>query len=161
MNLFERIEAPRNADLSQARKGKWFTFSKDFYTLLPVLKSAFKIHGAPVFVHSRRSKIYNYSFHVELKRLEPSILSELNELAKAMKRVRVGNELNFYTGLINRHVSGELFQFLFSYLRASLAQMDNNELASLYPPLTVTNNEDEFPLHCDLYVPQILFNVFE
>src|SRR6202035_3975224 len=71
-----------------------------------------------------------------------------------------GDRLNFFRHLINDEISNADLHKLFSLLRSHLVFLFKNSMSALYPPLTPMKNQSDFPLHCDLYIPKILFNVF-
>lgn len=161
MILFDQIEAPKSKANFPKREHRWFQYSCDFYYLLPQLKAAYVQHGAPKLIYIKGLGEYNYTLHVDTNKIENSIKIELENLVVGISRFPVGNRLNFFHSLINNRIGGDLFSFFLGYTRSRMAQMNNNEKAALYPPISVASEENEFPPHCDLYPPTILFNIFE
>ena len=63
---------------------------------------------------------------------------------------------------LGHYLSGRALHILFASLRHEIARAADNHMAALYAPLgSVGPTAGEFPLHADLYIPEILFNVFE
>jgi hypothetical protein len=142
-------------------KIQWFGWSREFMELLPLIREAHKKHGKPSFVKLKNYDQYNYTFHIRIEKIKGPLLRAFMPFAISLAHFRVGRGLNFFSNLINRRMTAPLFHFTIALMRAALVSYRNHEMAALYAPLTITNEENEFPLHCDLYIPNILWNVYE
>jgi hypothetical protein len=83
-------------------------------------------------------------------------------LASSLLALRQSDGIIFFTGLLNEPIDGRGLHYLFAGLRDSIAGQIGSPWAALYAPLSAVGDDvGEFLLHCDLYVPEILWNVFE
>jgi len=65
-------------------------------------------------------------------------------------------------GLLDRDFSANALHHLFAYLRTLMVNISNDEMAATYAPLgEVGWDVGAFPLHCDLFLSEILFTVFD
>lgn len=162
MQLFKETEAPGKLPASiKALHCKWFTWSDSFREKIPDLKQQLKRAKTVDFVFLKKYKDYNYTYHVNLDKLDPRFMREFIPYARYLLKFNPGKQIYFFRDLIDAELNGKLFHFIISLLRAAIVKLTRNETQALYSPLTAGKNENDFPLHCDLYIPKILFNVFE
>jgi hypothetical protein len=158
--LFKKIAAPSRQQLP-GKPIPWYTWSDDFLEFVPAIKKAHKKAGDPLFLHLKHFKMYNYTFSSPLDKLDEGFINDFIPFCRAIRQQRLGNRILFFDNLINQKINGGLFHYIIGLFRSTLSRINKDEMSALYAPLTVTTHEDDFPLHCDLYIPRVLWNVFE
>lgn len=134
----------------------WLSWSDEFRTRLAAAR---EIGAAePELVHLSRKQDYAYTFSTT-KLLVPSLPQPLVDLVAELAAHDPGHRVHFLTGL-DIHDTGWSLHAVFALLRAVLARSE--DWAALYAPLSTTGDKaGEFPLHADLYPPEVICNVFE
>lgn len=119
---------------------------------------------APRLLHLFGGQPYDYTFSfggaLSTLHFEDGGLAEsLNSFVLGLYDLDVGGRLMLLDGLLDDKFDGRGLHLLFTYARDVLSALMNDPMGALYTPLS--GRQGEFPLHADLYIPQILFNVFE
>lgn len=162
MLLFQHTEPPpHHRNFSRSHAGEWYTWSVALIKELPQLRKQMNRMGTVDFIYLKQDSDYNYSYNINLKKLDPGYLRHFRHFAYSLYHTDPGGEIFFFHGLIDRRVNGRVFHFLFALFRTLLTEITEDEMGALYSPLTAGRDESDFPLHCDLYIPRILFNVME
>ncbi len=140
----------------------WHTWSDEFRLFFDDIRrnEHFKsIQSKLIFIDGFNE--YNYSYHVDLKTILAADKKEIfKKFASILYRINLSDKISFFTNLINKEITGEDFHKIFAIFRTIIADTHKNEMEALYAPLT-TSNKGYFPLHCDLYIPRLLFNIYE
>ena len=159
-NLFRKTDLPAfNTPYGDV---SWCTWSDEFRAFMSELKQNNSFAQLkPDLIFIERFNEYNYTHHIDFS----SILSvdkhkQFQVYAESLYAIDLPQQLLFFTGLIDNEITAEDMHTLFAVLRSSIVTRYNNEMEALYTPLTVSN-KGYFPLHCDLYIPRTLFNVYE
>lgn len=162
MLLFQETPPPAaHQRFTRKHQVRWLTWSPYFLQFLPAIKKQSRKYQEVDFVFEDQYQDYNYTYTVRLEALDPGFLEAMRHFVYDLHHFDPGEHIVFFHGLINRKVDGKTFHFLFALLRALLVQMTRDEMGALYSPLTSGKRLDDFPLHCDLYIPGILWNVME
>lgn len=103
---------------------------------------------------------YNYSYTIANRVACEPYFNKLKPYIANLYNFPIGEEVHCFSDLINETITALDFHTIFALLRAGIVETQNNQMEALYAPLT-TSNSSYFPLHCDLYIPKILFNVYE
>lgn len=160
MQLFS--PAPPDPFISPYGPVHWYTWSAEFRSFLRSVRTrdAFR-ELKPELVFIEGFNEYNYTWQLPPERI-PAFDPEgyFARYADVLFNTTPGEELLFFDGLIDTEISGEEFHKIFSIFRSLISHNLRNEMEALYTPLTVSN-KGYFPLHCDLYIPRLLFNVYE
>ena len=83
-------------------------------------------------------------------------------MSEGLRCIDPGNKVLFSRGLLNDEFTGEHLHKFFAVLRLILVGSSGQEMAAMYAPLGYVGRKAKgFPLHADLYVPNILWNVFD
>ncbi|TCD12093.1 hypothetical protein EZ449_03490 [Pedobacter frigidisoli] len=160
MSLFEETKIPAiHQNDPKVNQATWLTWSKEFLSLNKALRQQQLINGKVTSVKIRAYKAGNYS--VNLKNFDKDLLNQLKLYAAELCRFNPNQELIFFTGLINRKISGNLLQFIFATLKEIIVAKHKDKFAALYIPLVSGKKISELPLHSDLFVTDILLNIFE
>jgi hypothetical protein len=162
MLLFKEIKSPSHQKLTgTGKKFAWLTWSDAFRKEYKAFNTQLRRAGGIDFIHLKKYKSYNYTFDVNLSGLDPLFLQNFKEYALDLLHFSPGEEIVFFRDLIDDKLTPRTFHFIFALFRSMLVTISRDKMAALYSPLTSGKQEDDFPLHCDLYIPPILFNVFE
>jgi len=140
----------------------WYTWSEEFRSFLRRVRHrrAFR-ELSPELVFIDGFNEYNYTWQVpgeNIAAFDPE--GDFARYANVLFNTTPGTNLFFFTGLIDTEIDGEEFHKIFSIFRSLISIAQGDEMEALYTPLTVSN-KGYFPLHCDLYIPRLLFNVYE
>jgi hypothetical protein len=162
MILFEPSDSPiRHRPFTRYQQVQWYTWAPTFLQDVKELKIQLAKIKPVKFVYLKQQVDYNYTYTVNLSKLNKDFYHHFKNYAYALYHFDPGNNILFFTDLINSRVHGKLFHFMFALMRAYLVEITGDEMAALNSPLTAGKGENDFPLHCDLYVPHHLFNVME
>ncbi len=162
MILFqETAPRPELQKISSSRNLVWLTWSDTFRKSHADFDKQLSKISEVEFIYLSKYKDYNYSFSVALSKLDKSFLHDFRNYAYSLFHFDPADSIVFFTNLIDRKINAKLFHFLFALFRSTLTEITNDKMGALYSPLTSGKQESEFPLHCDLYIPKILFNVYE
>lgn len=116
----------------------------------------------PKLVHLRRRQQYDYTYTLSHARLRDSALGcDIASLASELLRWQVPQAILLFSGLVNKQIGGRTLHYILSALRDAIVDQKASPWAALYAPLGDVGEAKEFPLHCDMYVPELLWNVFE
>jgi hypothetical protein len=140
---------------------RWLTWS-------PRFRAALAEHRArgrrlrPFLRYISRRREYAYTFDVSLRSLmRTAMVVDLTPFVDTLLRRNPREKIAFLTGLDCRG-EGWRLHTLFALLRALIAHRTGNPWGVMYAPLaSLGKSEGEFPLHADLYRPEVLLNVFD
>lgn len=160
MRVFEERGAPRAASRVEAR---WFTWSIETRELLRRWRQASQNLPDPPLVHLLGGKDYDYTYTLDPQlSLDATLVDGVRSLAAGFLDLHVTDELWFVSGLLSETLDGRALHRLFACLRHCMADLTCEPTTAMYAPLSTIGVEaGDFPLHADLYLPEVLFNVFE
>jgi len=164
MRIFEPIDPPAHqAKLKINRHATWHTWSRDFRALFKPWSRELLTLKPPVSIHLLRGREYDDTYSIEPSGIsDRKLLRDLKAFAKDLYSLEVSDQLMLFDNLIDEELSGRALHYLFSFLRAALVDSSGDPLSALCQPISRSRRTgSEFPLHSDLYVPAILFNVFD
>ena len=82
--------------------------------------------------------------------------------ARSLDSARPSRKIMLFDGLMKPDLTSNGMHALLALLRGALVELAGDERAAMYTPLgEVGKNAGAFPLHADLYIPHMLFNVFD
>jgi hypothetical protein len=162
MNIFTKIDAPEiHQEFSKQHKVQWYTWSDKFTSFsLHIVEHAEK-YGEPEFINYDPSQQFTYTFAVDIKRVESRFLKEMSGWTKNLSKFKTHSRLVFFDQIFSENINEKTYHFLIALFRTQLTSLKKDPMSSLYAPLTVNNQNNDFPLHCDLYPPKRLWNVYE
>jgi hypothetical protein len=131
--------------------------------MLRKLSRALRKFDRPRIVHLKRGRGYDYTYTLNHTNILDSPLAQgFVELVNKLVGFHVDASIHLLCGLIDEHVTGEVIHYLFAMLRDVIVEKGRSPWSALYTPLgDVGDGIGEFPLHCDLYVPEMLLNIFD
>lgn len=162
--IFEPTTAPSSRSGNRIHAvASWWTWSNDFRRELQEwLQSSLAVNYRPRTARIPGLKRYDYTFsalHCEAGR---AISKKLLPWASSLHAVKPGNRIMLLRDLLLPGMSSDHLRRLFTGLRDALTPDTVTASGALYAPLGDTGGApSEFPLHCDLYVPVRLWNVFD
>jgi hypothetical protein len=162
--IFEKTNPPsRQAKLVINREACWYTWSESFRSLFPAWSACVKSLSEPELMYFPELKKYNYTFTLPCSVIADDRLQrQLMGAVRALYNMRMPRNILLLTRLFDRHLDGHALHYLFAFLRGGLIQLSGNPMSALHTPLAdVGPKASAFPLHADLYGPQVLFNVFD
>jgi hypothetical protein len=159
--IFEPIEAPPH-HLRFARKhdARWYTWSTDFQQEYMVFKKHLSKAPTPKLIFLKNHESYNYTYSIGMSKVDKSLITDLKPFVLALYHFDPQEHLNIFSGMINRNISGIIYHKIIALCRGIIVGHQKDPMAALYAPLTPGKDQSDFPLHCDLYIPKFLFNVF-
>jgi hypothetical protein len=157
-DIFARTEPPdAHRGLPINRHARWYTWSSAFRQAVEDAEAWLRRLPEPTLVQVAGLGEYGRTFTLAV---EPP--PALEAFARSLCLVRRAAGIMLFTGLLDRRLDGHLVRRLFALLRVSVAAVLHDERFSLYAPLGMTGSHvRDFALHADLYMPELLFNVFE
>jgi len=157
-DVFTRTASPAALrSLAINRFGRWYTWSVDFLQAVRDCEAWLRRLPEPELIHLPGLGQYDYTF--TLATVPPPSLRAFMPTLGAMRRPR---GIMLFTGLLDGPLDGFLLRRLFALMRDGVAAVLRDERYSLYAPLGATGRyAGDFTLHADLYLPELLFNVFE
>jgi len=169
VNIFQKTGCPPSEISNPINEtAVWFTWSSQARDFLRQWAEEVEGLEEPKLTFISADRPYNYTFSLSARLIKKkNLLHQLDSFARALMNIKLSHGIMLLTGIFNGDFDGRALHFLFSCLRDRLVTTEQNSLAALYPPLGLTNEGSaspvtvDFPLHCDLYAPKLLFNVFE
>jgi hypothetical protein len=168
-SIFVRTFSPNN-NVSCLRQisPKWYTWSSESKQHMKILRDLISGMDEPLFVSLQKGKPYDYTYTLDSTKIKNvELLKWIIDLSHFLFDLEIGDEIIFFSELLNVDYDGKSLHYLFSALRHNLSKLNNNPMSALYPPLGTTQKGalsligSSFPLHSDLYLPKLLFNVFD
>jgi hypothetical protein len=162
--IFEAAASPRSRSGNRIRTAaSWWTWSRAFREELPGwLESARDARCRPRTARIPGLKGYDYTFSALHGEAGRSLARKLLPWAASLQRVNPGNQIMLLRDLLVPGMNSDDMRLLFTGLRDALTPNTHDTDCALYAPLGHTGGApSEFPLHCDLYVPVRLWNVFD
>jgi hypothetical protein len=162
MTLFERIESPRRqARLALNRHASWYTWSTESLRFLRSWQGYVTKLPTPLLISLPGDPSYPYTYSLRLSSIrDRSLARELTHMVLGLCQMRPAARVLLFHNLLNENLDGQGIHFLFAGFRAALVRMTGDPNCALYAPLDAADRKD-FALHADLYIPPILFNVFD
>jgi hypothetical protein len=160
--IFRQIQCPAaQASLEINEFASWYSWSEDFLLFLIDAKTDLDRLGDPPLVRISRSPRYGSTFSWPLDAWSSTSLRQrCSSFVRSLPDC--SKKLMLFDGLLQPGLSGSQLHALFAALRGAIASLYQNESLAMYTPLgDVGNRVRAFPLHCDLYIPHNLFNVFD
>lgn len=162
--IFQEV-CPPLADLPFSLKqvAKWYTWSPAFRTFLKETKSRIEALPDPKLSRLPDLKRYNYTFSIPLSKLaDTKIECRLMTFVQSLYCMKVPQHIMLFTNLLDEDLDGYSLHRLFALFRAGLVDASRDEKCALYTPLRMIGwRARSFPLHADLYIPEVLFTIFD
>jgi len=162
--IFQRTDPPRSqASLAVNRHASWHTWSSDFRSLFGAWRRQVRRLKGPRSVRLLGGEEYDNTFSLAPSSLDDKALArELTAFAESLYRLRVGRRMMLLDRMTGPFLDGHELHCLLSFFRAALVSLTGDPLAAMHQPLQREYKRPKaFPLHADLYVPRVLFNVFD
>jgi hypothetical protein len=162
LSIFRRIEPPIfQVGLAINQYATWLTWSEPFRRFLGKIAHALQTLPTPPLVCVSGLDKYNLTYSYP-----PSALGHTRRqflgFARSLSAVQPQNKLFLLHDLFTPDLDGPGLCKVFAFLRGTLVELIGEDHAAMYTPLGQTGSRvGNFPLHADLYIPRILFNVFE
>lgn len=162
MDLFSRTEAPQQVRVPLGLKhATWYTWNPEARELLAELPAAQPRRGLVRQVKLQRYRVYNNTYTLDLGRLHPESLHMAGTMADRLRTLNVEDEPFFFHSLMDTQLTSAKLRFWLAAVRARLAHQLRDPMAALCAPLMPAKGESDFPLHCDLFIPKVLWNIFD
>jgi hypothetical protein len=163
-NLFRSAKPPHPLKSSPVNPyARWLTWSVEAKRSLGRFRQEagqlfppklIRLHGGLEF-----DKTYSIS-REELRGLKCFV--ELEWMAKVLCSVKPNHSILLFRNLLDDEFMGEHLHKLFSALRSVIVASSGRMSVALHAPLGYVGRKGVcFPLHADLYVPDLLWNVFD
>lgn len=157
--LLRDVGVPREfASMRIARSARWLTWNARF--LSGLLRHAEALRRTPL----RRTLIpeqqpYPRSWNLDIGKLP--LAAAFREAAESLHHLRLGREVAFLTGMLDR-LDTDLLKRAIAGLRAALvSQSEDGELAALHAAVHRSARGVGFALHADIFLPRRLMLVFD
>ena len=163
MEIFQPTSPPRKQARARINEhAAWYTWSNEFRSLLKPLSREFRKLKRPPSTHLLGGKEYDDTYSLSAESLaDRSLARELISFSKCLYNFDVSDRLFLFTDMLDDDLDGRNLGYLFAFFRAALVSLSNDPLSALYQPIKRQKRAKAFPLHSDLYIPVILFNVFQ
>ncbi len=164
MKLFQSIAPPSERRSNRIHAvAEWWTWSDSFCESLPsILEMARNPSLKPRISRIPGLKRYDYTYSALHTDAGRCLAEALSPWAASLQRLKPRAGLWLMRDLMLPGMTSADLRLLFTGLRDALTPNVTDNTGALYAPLGDTGGPPtEFPLHCDLYVPQRLWNVFD
>ncbi len=161
--VFEEIDPPPSqANLPVCRVATWCTWSADCRRLFKSWSSALNTLPRPRRKRLLGGKAYDYTLSVPFAEVDESFASEFVAFAACLYDLPTPKGIVLLSELFGDFLDGAMLPRFISLLREALVVVSGNEMCALYAPLSAVGiAAGDFPLHADLYIPELLLNIFE
>lgn len=167
-SIFVKISPPNNVSDLRRIKPKWYTWSNESKHHMKMWNEYIKEIDVPCFESLQKDKTYDYTYTLDIEKIRNTeVIKWISNLSGFLYDLNIDDDIMFFSDLLNEEYNGKSLHYLFSDLRNNLSRLNNNIMGALYPPLGAIQNGalsligSSFPLHSDLYLPKLLFNVFD
>jgi hypothetical protein len=174
MKILQTIDPPESHRLNNINDyGRWYTWSDQFREFIRVRKSLIELLGKPV-LHESIYHDKNRSWHPWYQAGGPTytitesyeqtrdFFCDLLPYAMDIVDLSVGTSITLLSGMAGDDLSWEILPTVLASIRDIIAKSAEDSKAALYVPLGTRGPlAGEFPLHADLYGPNMLFNIFQ
>jgi hypothetical protein len=164
ISLFQKVAPPRDqSKLAINRCATWYTWSPSFRLFIRNMQSTIdSVKRAPM-IDIPNLNDFNHTFSLPLTAINQNrVRQDLLRFAHVLFRMRVPRRLILFTDLLNEDLDSHGLHVLFALFRAALAKLARDDRHALYQPLIPSRDlYGGFPLHADLYIPEMLLNVFD
>lgn len=163
-SIFRKIDPPSSqASLPINRYATWHTWSESFRVFLCQTAAELRRLGPSRLRRVGGLHVYDRTYSWSpAKWSDDRIRRRFDLFARSLNAVRPGRRIMLFDGMIVPGLNSAELRTLFALLRGTLIELAGDERAAMYQPLgEVGKNAGEFPLHADLYIPPMLFNVFD
>jgi hypothetical protein len=159
-SVFRRVAAPAaQATLPINAHATWYTWSDPFRRFLREAASDLGLLSKPPLVYVSELNDYDQTFSwPPTKWTDARLRGQFSDFAQSLYATRPHRRLMLFNALIDEDLDAKRLHALFALLRGTMIRLARDRRAARYSPLG--KQEGDFPLHADLYVPRILFNVF-
>jgi hypothetical protein len=161
--IFREINPPSaQASMPISRLATWYTWSEPFEDFLRQATVALHQLTAPRLSRVSGHALYGRTFSWSPQRLDNRLRHRFIAFAERLEAIRPGRKIMLFDGLLGGHLDSKALHALFALLRGALVALAGDPRSAMYTPLgEIGKNAGEFPLHADLYIPPLLFNVFD
>jgi hypothetical protein len=158
VKIFERAEPPAGQrGLAINQSAIWYTWSTAFRNFTVVFENWLRSLPEPELITIPGLVKYDYTLSLPLPADHP-----FWDFVRSMCQLERPCGIMLFTDLLDQDIDGFILRRLFAMLRFGIARSLSDERFSLYAPLGTTGaGAGDFDLHADLYLPELLFNVFE
>jgi hypothetical protein len=141
---------------------EWYTWSATFRKLIAELLPFITAAGEPDLVQLPGLQDYAWTFSLSPDKMPSRRIQEkLHAAAAALAATTLPKGLVMLDALFDKDLGGREIRVLLALLRSALVDKFGPH-AALYPPLGTTGpSVGGFALHADMYVPEMLLNVFD
>jgi hypothetical protein len=164
MLIFEQsTPLPIQTRLKINREATWYTWSRDFRGLFKFWKKEVEAAKRPISIHLLGGKLYDDTYSLEVDSItDRTLLRDLIVFANDLYNLEITDQLILFRNMLDEDLSGRNLHFLFAFFRDTLVSCSNDPFSALSQPISrALKQGKEFPLHSDLYIPVILFNIFD
>jgi hypothetical protein len=138
------------------------TWSSDAREFLQRWGSACKKLRAPRRIKMPAIQDYPDSDHLSLSEIgSPRLRREALAFAEGLAQTRVRSGLVILHDLFDRAIDGHSIHALFSLLCDAFTKLQGESNACLHPPLEPVRRDTGFPVHADLWRPEMLLHIYD
>lgn len=162
--IFQEVYPPiQDFPLSLKQVAKWYTWSTAFRIFVKETKARIEALPDPKLSRLPDLKRYNYTFSIPPSTLaDTKIQCRLMTFVQSLYCMKVPQHIMLFHNLLDEDLDGPTLHRLFALFRAGLVDVSRDEKCALYTPLRMIGwRARSFPLHADLYIPEVLFTIFD
>jgi hypothetical protein len=164
MTIFQEINPPRKQSrLVINRCASWYTWSVEFRSVYERLSAQLHSLKKPRSMRVLGGKEYDNTFSVDIASISDKVLArDLSRFARSLYELKVSDRMMLFDDMLCEEPGGGGIHFIFAYFREAIVRLTGDPMAALSQPLHREFKWPKaFPLHSDLYIPRLLFNLFE
>ena len=164
MEIFQKTEIPEeHKKFRFSKKVTWYTWSKEMSNFLCTWSNEVKKSNKVRRIYMKNGKYSHDTYSLKIQLIKnKELVNQLQNIADLFYIFKHRTKPMFFTNMINKDITFNGLHCFFAALREILIKKMNDKWSAIYSPVKTQqkNNEKEFPLHYDMFIPKILFMIY-
>jgi len=164
MKIFQTTNIPdHHKEFKLSKKVNWYTWSKEMNDFLSIWSKEVRKINQIRRIYMSNQKYIHDTYALKTSKIENKELrKQLYDIADSFYIFKHNSQPIFFTNMINEDITFNGLHCFFAALREILIRKMNDRWSVIYSPVYTRqkNNEGEFPLHYDMFIPKILFMIY-
>jgi hypothetical protein len=142
---------------------RWFTWSRESRNVLRQWTTATRDISPPRLISLGLGTKYDRTYSCEsMVPTDRSLVEWVHFLANELHTLRPPSDVIFFSDIFGAELNRHSLSLLVAAIRDAIVRITGDYRSALYTPLGSTGRAASgFPLHADLYVPEMLLNIFD
>ncbi len=164
MKIFQTTNIPdSHKEFKLSKKVNWYTWSQEMNNFLSIWSKEVRKTNQIRRIYMSNQKYIHNTYTLKISKIENKELrKQLYDIADSFYNFKHNSQPIFFKNMINKNITFNGLHCFFAALREILIRKMNDRWSVIYSPVFTQqkNNEREFPLHYDMFIPKILFMIY-